>query len=454
MRISTIDAAKAALNDGQVLAEELVLQSHDALLEHGRLGAIAEFGLEQALETARKCDKERATGIGRGALHGIPVTVKDLFEVPSFSTKAGTRARLAPLGKSTAVARLQDAGAIVIAKTNMHEIALGLTGENEWTGDVMNPYDDKRQSGGSSSGSAVAVAVGIGLGSLGTDTGGSIRVPAALCGITGFKPTHGLVPLDGALPLSPTCDHAGPLARNVADARLLAEVLIGHNLPSVQLGIPRFGVPTSYLEGRLTREMREAFEATLDKFRCAGALVTSVKVPDLALTLQAYTPLVRAEAAHVHRHALAYSPEGFSEPVRKALEAGANMMASSYLQARQQRRHVIEGLRHAFDLGQVDALILPTTPGPALRRGEIMIALEAGLTLHRDAQLALTAPFSMAGVPVAAIPSGRLDGLPIGLQLVTRWGEDALALNLSGWAEQLLAEAELAGPPALSFRSE
>jgi len=215
--IRTIQEAAAALDAGHVTAEVLVLQALDAISQHRSLNAIAELGSEQALKTARERDKERAAGLQRGPLHGIPITVKDLFEVQGFSTRAGTRAQLEALGPSTAVTRLQEAGAIVIAKANMHEIALGLTGENEWTGDVENPHDAGRQSGGSSSGSAVSVAVGAGLASFGTDTGGSIRVPAALCGITGFKPTHGLVPLDGTLALSPTCDHAGPLARNVAD---------------------------------------------------------------------------------------------------------------------------------------------------------------------------------------------------------------------------------------------
>ncbi len=442
VHILTIKNAKAALDVGQVTAEALVLQALDAISKYHSLNAIAELGLEQALKTARERDREQAAGVRRGPLHGIPITVKDLFEVQGFSTRAGTRTQLEARGTSTAVARLQDAGAVIIAKTNMHEIALGLTGENEWTGDVKNPHDAERQSGGSSSGSAVAVAVGAGLASLGTDTGGSIRVPAALCGITGFKPTHGLVPLDGALPLSPTCDHAGPLANNVADARLVTEVLTRRELPFFALHEPRFGVPRSYLEGRLTTEMREAFDAMLDRLETAGAVLTSIVVPDLELTHQAYTPLVRAEAAHVHQSALAVSPEDFSLPVRKALEAGAAMLVPEYLEARAQRRRVIEGLRQAFEAQALDALILPTTPSPALRRGETVVNLESGSALYRDAQLDLTAPFSMAGMPVAAIPFGSIDGLPVGIQVVTHWRKDALALNLASWTERRLGERQ------------
>ena len=249
------------------------------------------------------------------------------------------------------------------------------------------------------------------------------------------------MPLDGALPLSPTCDHAGPLARNVADARLITEVLIGRELPISELHRMRFGVPRSYLEGRLTPEMRNAFDTMLRQLETAGAIVTSIEVTDLELTHEAYTPIVLAEVAHVHRLALAYSPESFSTPVRKALEAGAAMLASGYLQSRAQRQRVIKGLRQAFQAKAFDALILPTTPAPALRRGETIVDLESGPAPYRDAQLALTAPFSMAGMPVAAIPFGSIDGLPVGLQLVTSWGEDALALNLASWAERCLREA-------------
>lgn len=443
LNFRTIKEANSAIAAGQVTAEALVTQALDTMTAHASLNAIAEVGAEQALATARKLDEQQAAGMPRGPLHGIPITVKDLFQVTGFATRAGTRAQLPALGTSTAVARLQHAGAIIVAKANMHEIALGLTGENACTGDVRNPHDPERQSGGSSSGSAVAVAAGMGLASLGTDTGGSLRVPASLCGITAFKPTHGLLPLDGALPLSPTCDHAGPLARNVADARLLTEVLTGRAHPLSELYSPRLAVPKAYLDGRLTPAMRDAFEAMLLRLQACGAVITSIAVEDLDLTHQAYTPLVRAEAAFVHRAALEEAPDDFSPPVRKVLEQGTAMLASEYLEARAKRRQVIESLGRAFDGARFDAMVLPTTPGPALRRGQTIIELESRSALHRDAQLALTAPFSMAGVPVAAIPFGQIDRLPLGLQLVTPWGEDALALNLASWAECALGGAPM-----------
>ena len=421
---------------GQATAEELLLQALDQAQAHQNLNALALLEPQAALDTARERDRELLKGRPPGSLHGIPITVKDLFAVPGMATRAGTRAPVPPLGTSTAVGRLLEAGAVILGKANMHEVALGLTGENVWTGDVGNPHDPDRQAGGSSSGSGVAVAVGIGLASLGTDTGGSIRVPAALCGIVGFKPTHGLVPLDGALPLSPTCDHAGPLTRCIRDARLLTEVLAGQRLPTTELDRPTFGIPFGYLKGRLTRRMRDAFEELLGLLEGAGARLKPVEVADLSLTADVYTPLVRAEAAYVHRRALREAPDGFSAPVRRALESGAAMSVQDYLEARALRRRVIAGLDRALASGGINALLLPATPSGALRRGETMVELEDGPAPHRDAQLALTAPFSLAGVPVAAVPFGSIGGLPVGVQVITPRGEDGRALDLAEWLER------------------
>jgi aspartyl-tRNA(Asn)/glutamyl-tRNA(Gln) amidotransferase subunit A len=433
--LRTISDAAAALSAGQTTVEALVQQALDKAASNAELNAIAVLDTDRALGLARERDRELAVGELRGPLHGIPITVKDLFAVAGLPTSAGTRVALPELGRSTAVARLEAAGAVIFAKANMHEIALGLTGENGWTGDVKNPHDPERQAGGSSSGSAVAVAVGAGFASLGTDTGGSIRTPAALCGVTGFKPSHGLVPLDGALALSPTCDHAGPITTTVGDARAVTEVLAGGSLRPTLAGRPELGVPRAYLEGRLTRAMRQAFDDLLARLRDAGAVLRDVEVEALELTAAAYTPLVRAEAAFVHRRSISQAPDGFSPPVRAALEAGTRLPAVEYLEARATRRRVIQGLRQAFGTSAVDALILPSTPSAALRRGETMIELESGQAVHRDAQLALTAPFSLAGVPTAAVPFGKIDGLPVGVQLVSAWDEDARALDVADWVE-------------------
>ena len=193
---------------------------------HADLNPFAWVDWERAAAQADAAQAEaKALGVSAlaaRALQGVFVSVKDLFNLDGAPTHAGSRAALPDLGGQSAVVnRLRAAGAIVFAKTNMHEIALGATGENRWTGDVKNPHDPARQAGGSSSGSGVAVACGIGSASIGSDTGGSVRIPAAFCGVVGFKPTYGAIPLDGALGLSWTCDHAGPLANSVDDAAIV-----------------------------------------------------------------------------------------------------------------------------------------------------------------------------------------------------------------------------------------
>lgn len=437
--VPTIAAVAADLRAGRLTAGDLVARALTKAAEHAGLNAIAELNAERALALAERQDRLLASGQSCGPLHGIPLTVKDLFQVDGSSTRAGTRAPLPALSPSTAVSRLEQAGGIVIAKTNLHEVALGLTGENEWTGDVRNPHDPDRQSGGSSSGSAVAVAAEIGLASLGTDTGGSIRVPASNCGVVGFKPTHGLVPLEGALPLSPTCDHAGPIARSIEDARRLTEVLAAQELPLIRVSKPRLAVPAAYLKGRLHPSLRRAFDELLEELKAAGADVPEIEIPELDLTVPAYTAIVRREAAQIHAAALADAPGGFSAPVRTALESGAAMSGSDYHQALRVRHTVTAGLRRAFEASSADALILPTTPAPPIRRGEQNVLLESGMVPYREAQLALTAPFSMAGTPVAAIPFATVDMLPVGLQIVTRWGQDALALGIASWMERRVA---------------
>lgn len=429
-RFDTIEAATAALRDGRATAEALTRAALDRMTANLNLNAVAACDPELALAEARARDRAGWTG----PLHGVPVTIKDLFATQGLPTRAGTRAELPPLpdGDAEAVARLRAAGAVILAKTNMHEIALGLTGENPVTGDVRNPHDPGAQAGGSSSGSGAAVAAGIGLASLGTDTGGSIRVPAALCGVVGFKPSHGLVPLAGCLPLSPTCDHAGPLARSVRDARIVAEVLCGRALAAT-IERPRFGVPRAYLDGRLGRAMRAAFEALVARLPD----VVDVDAPGLERTPDAYAPLARAEAAYVHHAALATAPEGFSEMVRTGLEWGRAVSSGDYLAARDERRRVRAGVIAALE--GVDALLLPATPMQAVPRGTVTVELESGEGSHRDAQLALTAPFNLAGAPSVVLPFAAAEGLPLGIQLVARYGEDARALAAAEWLERFLA---------------
>ncbi len=441
-QLSTIHSARTALNANDITPETLVQQSFAAIERHGTLNAIAASDRARASDLAHAQTLALRAGQPGGPLFGIPITVKDLYQVDGLPTRGGTRAPLPDLGPAEAVAvsRLKQAGAIVIAKTNMHEIASGISGENAWTGDVCNPIDPARQAGGSSGGSAIAVATGMGLASLGSDTAGSIRVPAAFCGITGFKPTYGLIPLAGALPLSWTCDHAGPLARDVRDAHLLTEILAARRLPlhpDAQHIPTRLGVPLAFLEGWLGDEVDAAFRALLKDLSRAdsGVTVVPIDVPRLGESLAAYGPLRGAESAHVHRAALRAAPEGFSPLVRSRLLEGSTVSAADYLASLDFRAQ----LRADLDavLRTVDALLLPTTPLPAPRRGDAEVQLQRGMTEHRQAFVRLTLPFSMAGLPALALPFGTsaATGLPLSLQVIGAFGADARVFEIGLWLE-------------------
>jgi aspartyl-tRNA(Asn)/glutamyl-tRNA(Gln) amidotransferase subunit A len=413
--------------------------SREAAGAAASLNALAWVDWEQAARAADALDASRASGAAAGALHGIPVTVKDLFNVAGMPTRGGTRAPLHELGSAEAslATRLREAGALIFAKTNLHEVALGATGENRWTGDVCNPFDPERQAGGSSSGAAVAVASGIGLGAVGSDTGGSIRIPAAFCGVVGFKPTYGAIPLDGGLNLSWTCDHAGPLARSVDDCALLYEVMSGRSTRHGAVPrTPRLAIPASWLRGRLQPGVREVFERLVAALRSDGVTVMEIDAPLIPRGWDAYTPLVRAEAAWVHRRALADGGEGFSELVAPPLRAGLSVPASDYIASLKMRESLIAQLESV--LTDYDALIMPGNAVLPPKRGQTDVSTEGGTMSVRDAVLGQTAPFSFAGLPALVLPTGLVEGLPTSLQLVARRDADASLLALARWFEARL----------------
>ena len=435
MAPETLGAASAALRAGTTTSVALVQTALARAEARPELNVIAHLDAEGALALAAERDRQLAAGDVVGPLHGLPLTVKDLFVVDGFPMRAGTRAALPDVGaQGTAVTRLREAGAVVLATVNLHEVAYGITGENPWTGDVANPHDVTRQAGGSSSGSAAAVAAGIGLASLGTDTGGSIRVPASHCGIVGFKPTTGRVPLDGALPLSTTCDHAGPLARSVDDAALFTAVVAGEAPRPLLPRMPaRFAVPLAYLRSRLGRSVRHAFEGWLDLVRRSGVDVVDLELPGLDDALDVFRAIQGPEAARVHAAALAEEPTGFSPVVQAQLTAGAEVSAAAEAAAREARLALADALDAA--VGRVDALVLPASPVPPPPRGAHAVELESGAAPLRAALLALTVPFSLTGLPVLCVPFSRVDGLPVGVQVVGRRGSDDHLLAVGSWLQ-------------------
>lgn len=430
----------AQLDSGAVTTLQLAERAFRALDEHAALNMVAHRAEQDAVfAQAEHLGEELRRGRRRSILHGVPITVKDLFVVDGMPTRGGTRAALPDLGgEGSAVARLRAAGAVVVAKTNLHEIAAGVSGENPWTGDVCNPHDPTRQAGGSSSGSAASVAAGVVAASLGSDTAGSIRVPAAFCGVVGFKPSFGLVPLDGALPLCWSCDHGGPLTSSVVDAHALTEILAARAMPLRQLHFSapaRLGVPRRFLDGWLSTDVRVQFDALLAALTHAGVTIVDVDVPGMGDALTSYAPLRAAESAHVHRAALALEPHHFSPPVRERLIAGRSMPLAEYLAAQRARAQLTHELHRTLAAADVEALILPTAPLPAPLRGSAEVELERGRTEHRAAFVRLTLPFSFTGVPALALPFGFVSGMPISIQLAGPIGADARLLEIGRWLE-------------------
>ncbi len=440
MTSASIRDTVAAVAAGSVSCGQLLESARLAAEAHASLNALAWVDWDAGAQAAHALDVEARAGRLRGPLHGIPVSVKDLFSVRGMPMRAGTRAALPGLGAAEAelVARLRAAGALVFAKTNMHEIALGATGENRWTGDVRNPRDPARQAGGSSSGAAVAVATGIGMGAVGSDTGGSVRIPAAFCGVAGFKPSFGAIPLTGALPLSWTCDHAGPLARSVDDCALLFEAMAARRTDHGMVPrTPRLAVPAGWLAPRMAPSVAVRFEEMLARLRASGARIETVTIPSLPLAWTCYTPIVRAEAAYVHRAALAAGGEGFSEMVLAPLRDGAGIAAVDYFEAMRVREQVRTGLDRA--LAGFDALVVPTSPVPPPLRGQLEVEVAVGATMSaREAVLGQTLPFSLVGLPALSLPMGEAEGLPASLQLVGARDADARLLALGRWVERLL----------------
>ena len=422
----------AALRAVTTTSVELVERSLTRAAARAELNAIAHLDADGARALAEERDRQLASGEIVGPLHGLPVTVKDLFVVDGFTMRAGTRAPLPDLGpQGTAVTRLRDAGAIVLGTVNLHEVAYGITGENPWTGDVTNPVDPDRQAGGSSSGSAAAVAAGIGLASLGTDTGGSLRVPASHCGVVGFKPTTGRVPLEGTLPLSATCDHAGPLVRSVDDAALMTAVLTGRSPAPLLPRMPsRFAVPLTFLQGRLSPVCVPAFEGGSTSPGARASTWSISRLPGVDRALDVFRDQGPRRCGRTPPP-LCQSPAGFSPVVRAQLEAGANITVAAESEAREARATLADTLDAA--IGRVDALVLPATPVPAPRRGSEDVELESGTAPLRASLLALTVPFSLTGLPVLCVPFARVDGLPVGVQIVGPRRSDDQVLAVGAW---------------------
>jgi aspartyl-tRNA(Asn)/glutamyl-tRNA(Gln) amidotransferase subunit A len=423
-------------------AIDLVEASLAAIAEHGaRTNAFILVDADGARKAARAVDDERRRGVDRGPLHGMPISIKDLIDVAGQPTTAASRVRAEHVASrdATVVQRLRDAGAVLIGKTNLHEFALGTTSEESAFGAVHNPRDVARSAGGSSGGSAAAVATGMSVASIGSDTGGSIRIPAAACGVVGLKPSLGEVPLDGVVPLCATFDHVGPLTRSVVDAASIWAVLAGRPIPRIEAPPSNsltLGALDGYFSALLASEVRAAFEDAVARLRASGMAIDTRSVEYSEAIIDTYVNISLPEAANWHAATLDSRAADYQPAVRQRLELGRTISAVSYLHARDAREMLGGAVDAALD--GCSALVLPTLPivAPPLGANEVM--MDSGQTLTvRAAMLRLTQLFNVTGHPAISLPIPT-SGMPVGLQLVGRRDKTEELLAVAMTCEQIL----------------
>jgi aspartyl-tRNA(Asn)/glutamyl-tRNA(Gln) amidotransferase subunit A len=414
------------------------------------LNAFITVMAESALAEARAAEAAIARGKWRGPLHGVPIALKDLIDTAGVLTTAASalyKDRV-PAQDAEVVRRLRDAGAVIIGKNNLHEFAYGGSSLVSHFGDVRNPWDANRIAGGSSGGSAAAVVADLACAAIGTDTAGSIREPAALCGCVGLKPTYGRVSSRGVIPLSPSLDHVGPLAGSVADAAIVLQAIAGYDradLTSADVPVVdyagalterakqfRVGVPRAYFFDDLDPEVAAAIEHAL---RGVQTLVAEVK--EVQLNIPTDRTLQAAESYAYHAENIAKNPELYQPETLRRIRTGERVSKEEYIQRRRELEEARRGIGDLF--AEVDVLVTPTTPMPA----PLIADLKANPEALRPAELKLlrnTRPFNVWGLPAISLPCGfTQSGLPIGLQIAgPHWRED-LVLRLAHAYEQATA---------------
>lgn len=417
----------------------------------------------EALAAAQVAEAEITRGEYRGVLHGIPLGVKDVFHTRGVRTTAGSRvlADFVPDQDATAVARLQTAGAIMMGKQATHEFAYGVTNINPHYGPTRNPWDRSRIPGGSSGGTGAALAAMMCTVGLGSDTGGSVRIPAACCGVVGLKPTYGRVSRHGVVPLSLTMDHVGPMARTVTDVALMLQILAGWDpldQSSSRTPVPdfspalgenvrglRIGVPVDYFFDDLDPEVELAVRAAIQDLGDLGAEIVEVSLPHIVDVMVAQYAIVLAEASAWHLPLLQTHSEQYSPELRSLLEAGCVMPSLHYIQAQQVRTLVAQDFYTA--LTQADVLVTPTLPVPVPSIGATHVQSGNRTESVIDAMIRLTCPMDQAGLPTLSLPCGFTSaGLPVGFQVVGRPFAEATVIQV-GHAYESAREWHRRSPP-------
>jgi aspartyl-tRNA(Asn)/glutamyl-tRNA(Gln) amidotransferase subunit A len=444
----TIEEAAGLIAERKLSPAELteaLLRRVEAL--EGRLNAFITVDGDAAMAGANTAADEIAKGGAHSPLHGIPVALKDIFGLAGVRMTAGSKILAENLSSedSEAAARLKTAGAVILGKLNLHEFAFGATGVNPHYGPARNPWDLERITGGSSSGSGASVAAGECPAALGTDTGGSIRIPASLCGIVGLKPTYGRVSKQGVLPLSWSLDHVGPMTRTVEDAAIVLQAIAGQDpgdastsdepVPDYARALRedvrglRIGLPRQFFFENVEAEVDSAVRSAVSLLEQAGAVVTEVDVPLASEIPGGVTAIMLPEALAYHQKWMSKRPDDYGADVRYRLELGATYLAVHYVQAQRLRETAVEAWRNGV-FSKVDLIATPTTPISArpIEEGDLQVTFNL---------IRFTNPLNFLGVPAISIPCGFTgEGLPIGLQLAGRWWDEATVLRAAYAYEQ------------------
>ena len=440
----TIAELGRALRDGTTTAEAQTERCLEVIAaREAGINAFITVLADTAREQARAADRALAAGDDRGPLHGVPISLKDLLDLRGTPTTAGSHVRRGHVAGADAavVARLRQAGAVFVGKTNLHEFAFGTTNEDSAFGPVHHPLDASRTPGGSSGGSAASVLAGMSFASIGTDTGGSIRIPSSACGLVGLKPTVGEVPTTGVVPLSTTMDHVGPLARSVEDAATLFAVLLGTVPPSrrpLAARDVRLGIPREYFLSRLDDGVAHAFDETCARLRAADVVLSEVQIPHANDIAPIYLHIVLSEALAYHGPMLEERPEDYTSGVRIRLEMGRYVLAEDYVRALRGRQ-VLQGEVGAA-LGVLHGLLLPTLPVPATPLGAETVPMGEADEPVRAATLRLTQLFNLTGHPAITLPCGTVPGgLPVGAQLVGHAGRTNDLVDVARVLESMIS---------------
>jgi len=399
-----------------------------------------------AMRAARRARRQIAAGKYLGPLHGIPISLKDLYDTKGLPTTAGSKIMRdrVPDEDATSVAKLRAAGAVIVGKTNMHEFAFGSTTQNPHFGGTKNPYKTDRIPGGSSGGSGAAVATDMCIASTGSDTGGSIRAPSALCGIVGLKPTYGRVSLRGIVPLAWSLDNAGPMTKCVRDAAIMLSAMAGYDpkdptsaderVPSytreLKDGVKKLkiGFDSAFCSNMIDGEVLDSVKAALALFEKLGARVVEVNLPSIELTGAVESIIITTEAAAYHEENLRNRGDDYGDDVRALLEAGAAFTAVHYLKAQRLRAIIQKEFAEVF--GKIDVFALPAAAAPASRIGAETMNIGGMEVDVGMAYLRFACPFNLTGLPAISVPCGMSkDGLPMGLQLVGNAFDEATVLR-------------------------